>query len=304
MVTDTRVAGVANLGGVRRRRADVQDLRAVAILLVVAYHAGLGLSGGFVGVDVFFVISGFVISGLLLREFDSRGEISLGSFYIRRIRRLFPALALMWIVTLLLSAVLLSPLGTVQPTTGRAASAASSFVANAYFFISTGGYFQPTAEANPFLHTWSLSVEEQFYVFLPVVLVLGLRLSRKRRRAPMVALIAGAFTLSFVANLAFSYDHLPQVRGLRTMAAHPDIALRFAFYSPVTRAWEFLAGVLITLVCQRGPSSAFVARTGATAGAVLLAASASMLKVAGSMIFTEDLYVTLVAVISRTGLRK
>ena len=141
-------------------RPDVQGLRALAVLGVVAYHAGLPVRGGFVGVDVFFVISGFVIGGLLLRELQRKGRVSARTFYLRRARRLLPAVAVMSVLVVGLSAILISPLGQAQKSAGEAASAASIFLSNVYFFLGTGGCFQSTASSNPFLHTWSLSVEE------------------------------------------------------------------------------------------------------------------------------------------------
>lgn len=121
-------------------RADVQGLRAMAVLGVVAFHAGLPLRGGFAGVDVFFVISGFVIGGLLLRELGSTNRFSPSTFCLCRARRILPAAALMTVTVVAATAVLLSPLGNVQQSAGQAASAASVFPANVYFFLFTGGY--------------------------------------------------------------------------------------------------------------------------------------------------------------------
>lgn len=156
---------VTSTSGRGHVRADIQGLRAVAVLLVMAYHAGLPISGGFIGVDVFFVVSGFVITGLLLRELAASGRVSLGRFYARRVRRLLPALALVTSVTAILAWALL-PLQR-QSATGRTGVAASVFLGNVEIMRSTGGYFDAAAEGNPLLHTWSLSVEEQFYLAFP-----------------------------------------------------------------------------------------------------------------------------------------
>ncbi len=254
-------------------RGDIQGLRAIAVLMVVAYHSGLPVDGGFVGVDVFFVISGFVISGMLLRELQNGGRIRFARFYARRVRRLLPALATVTVVTLTLSALVISPLGPGQPSTGRAASAASVFFANGYFAIYTGGYFQPTTDTNPFLHTWSLSVEEQFYVVFPLSLFVVWRLVKGRMR-PLVATTMLFVAVSLWAGLAFTYGWLPNVPGLHTLSTRPDLAERFAFYSPVTRAWEFLAGVAVSLLAQRRQVSSAVALVLAPAGLALMITSA------------------------------
>ena len=130
------------------RRLDVQGLRAIAVLLVIAFHAGLPVPGGYVGVDVFFVISGFVITGLLLREQGRTGRISLATFYRRRARRLLPALALMLTVTILASALLQSPISETggQLLTAKTAAGAALFVANVVLYrVPVDGYFAALA---------------------------------------------------------------------------------------------------------------------------------------------------------------
>jgi peptidoglycan/LPS O-acetylase OafA/YrhL len=227
------------------------------------FHTGVAAPGGFVGVDVFFVVSGFVITGLLLRELAGTGRLSLPRFYLRRVRRLLPALAVTSVATLAASALLLSPLGGGQQALGRAVTAAAAFAANGYFFTSTGGYFQQTATSNPFLHTWTLSVEEQFYLVFPALVAvgwwLGHRVGRRRERRRgrhldphprpgrwvLPGLLLAALLVSLVAALAFSYGRLPAGLG---RLANPDLALQFAFYSPLTRGWEFLTGALVALV--------------------------------------------------------
>lgn len=152
------------------RRADIQGLRALAVILVVAFHAGLPLSGGYVGVDVFFVISGFVITGMLSAERDQAGTISLRTFYSRRIRRILPALAVTVTVVAVLAVFLLSPMGPQQQTANTGA-AASVFVANFQLYANPAGYFDSIEVRNALLHTWSLSVEEQFYLVFPARLL-------------------------------------------------------------------------------------------------------------------------------------
>ena len=156
MTSDNSGTHAASVG---RRRGDIQGLRAVAVLLVVIYHADLGFSGGFVGVDVFFVISGYVITTALTTELGRTDRVNLGHFHLGRIRRLLPALGAMLTVVMLASS-LLSPIGG-QQITARTGAAAALFNANTYLirFGNAGGYFDVDANVNALLHTWSLSVE-------------------------------------------------------------------------------------------------------------------------------------------------
>ena len=229
--TGAPVSGPPHSGN---RRRDIQGLRAVAVLLVVAFHARLPLPGGFVGVDVFFVISGFVITAMLQREWLAHGRIRFREFYVRRFKRLTPALALMVTVTVIASALLLSPLGA-QQTTAQTAIGAMLLVANVVIARTTGGYFDAPAEANPLLNTWSLSVEEQFYLAFPFVLVLGWFLWRRSARARFAPLlIVAAVTLvSFALSVA-------DARGYDLPLPMSSVG----FYGPLTRAWEFGAGSL------------------------------------------------------------
>ena len=144
-------------------RGDIEGLRAIAVLLVVAAHAGVPrLAGGFIGVDVFFVLSGFLITGLLNRELAERGRIDFGAFYLRRLRRLMPALLLVVLVVSALASHVLAPWD--QGRQASAAAMASIWLSNIHFALAKLDYFAPGAEANLFLHTWSLGVEEQFYL--------------------------------------------------------------------------------------------------------------------------------------------
>jgi len=214
-------------------RGDIEGLRAVAILLVVAAHAGLPwLPGGYVGVDVFFVLSGYLITFLLMLEIDSTGGIRLIDFYARRLKRLLPGLALMIVGTMAMAAVLLAPFEQLDQT--GSAGAASMWVSNLYFAFSNLDYFGPAADTNLFLHTWSLGVEEQFYLFWPawLMILLGVR-NRERSRPNPVRLRKGMLAtcgISLVLSIVLTYTHPP-----------------WAFYLMPFRAWQFALGALVAL---------------------------------------------------------
>ncbi len=173
----------------------IDGLRAVAVLSVVLYHYGQqSFSGGFVGVDVFFVISGYLISNLILGEISATGDFSFSRFYIRRIRRLLPALAVTLAASLLCAVALFSP--AQFQSYGRSLAAAVFSVSNIQFWLESG-YFDADSHLKPLLHTWSLSVEEQFYLFWPALLWVFARHSGPRRQFAVLA-IMGA--LSFALN--------------------------------------------------------------------------------------------------------
>ncbi len=175
-------------------RPDVDGLRAVAVVLVLLFHAGLGFQGGFIGVDVFFVISGYLITGLILRQQEA-GIFSLRTFWIRRIRRIVPAATVMAVGVLLAGSVLLLPEDYVE--VAESVVAQQFILSNVYFWQSTG-YFEGPADLQPMLHTWSLAVEEQFYLVFPLLLIV---LRRYRRRVAMGALVLlglGSLVLSEV----------------------------------------------------------------------------------------------------------
>ena len=149
-------------------------MRAVAVILVLLYHARIpGFPGGYVGVDVFFVLSGFLITGILLRERQSGGSISLPGFYARRARRILPASALVLLVTVAAAAIFMPPLSV--PDTARDAAAAALYVSNMRFGIQATDYLASQMAASPILHYWSLGVEEQFYLFWPAIVLLVCR---------------------------------------------------------------------------------------------------------------------------------
>lgn len=222
-------------------RPHVDGLRAIAILIVVLYHAHVpGVGGGFVGVDVFFVISGYLIIGLLSREFEQTGTLSLAGFFERRVRRLAPALMLVLATTLVLGSIYLVPIGGEQQGLARSAIATVLLVSNLYFSHFTGGYFDSPTETQPLLHTWSLSVEEQFYLFWPLVVLAAGRLALRRGLVPMRA-IAWALAILFGLSLALS---------LWLTTANPQSA----FFSAPTRAWEFAVGGLVFFLLRQPPS--------------------------------------------------
>ena len=165
-----------------RYRPDVDGLRAIAILVVVAYHVGVpGVDGGFTGVDVFFVLSGFLITGILWDELRQSNRISWRTFYARRARRLLPALAFTVLLTLCLGVLLLPAVPDLR-WLAQSTVAVVGFGSNMLFWRQTAGYFGVAAESLPLLHTWSLAVEEQFYLVWPLVLLGVWRLRRRGGR--------------------------------------------------------------------------------------------------------------------------
>ncbi|BBX09166.1 acyltransferase [Mycolicibacterium aichiense] len=223
-------------------RADIEGLRAVAVLAVVLFHAAVpGIGGGYVGVDVFFVISGFLITGLLWRELSGTGKVRLHNFYGARARRLLPASATVGIVTMAASVILLPPLQARPAVTDGIASAL--YVSNYQFVLRGVDYFSNHITQSPFLHYWSLGVEEQFYlVWAPMLLatVWLLRLARRARhrpadgvtssKRPFIVLLTLVAVVSFVLSFLGSYI-LPAA----------------AFYSLPTRAWQLAVGGLVAL---------------------------------------------------------
>lgn len=206
-----------------RYRPDIDGLRAVAVLAVVLFHAGISsISGGFVGVDVFFVISGFLITTIIVKEIR-RGDFSLTVFYERRIRRILPA----FFVVMLFSAVVAYSLLLPQDfeNFGKSLVAASLSVSNLLFWRESG-YFDSTAELKPLLHTWSLGVEEQFYLFFPLLLMFIARFFKQRWTLWIVLIAFSSLLLS-----AWGAKHQPSA----------------TFYLLPTRAWELALGGLLAM---------------------------------------------------------
>jgi peptidoglycan/LPS O-acetylase OafA/YrhL len=212
-------------------RPDIEGLRGIAVLLVVAFHYGIpGFSGGFVGVDVFFVLSGYLITGILVAEIEKTSRLNLLEFYARRVRRLLPACALMLLVTLLVCAALMAP--NELSLAGRAARATSLYMSNIFFSINAADYFSPDVKSNPMLHTWSLAVEEQFYLLWPLLILLGMQFYRSKKI--LILLLAGLTASSLVISIWFT------ARGGT-----------FAFYELPARAWEFGGGGLAVLLPRK-----------------------------------------------------
>jgi peptidoglycan/LPS O-acetylase OafA/YrhL len=205
-------------------RPEIDGLRAIAVLAVVFYHAGLGCPGGYVGVDVFFVISGYLITSLILKDLR-QGTFSLAAFWERRIRRIFPASAVCVLVTLIAGFFLLLP--DDLENLGKSAIAQTLLVANFYFWRTTN-YFGGANEEKPLLHTWSLAVEEQFYLFFPLLLLLLFRFPGFRRPGRLIGLMLAGAAIS-LALAMWGVTHQP-----------------FAtFFLLPTRVWELLCGAII-----------------------------------------------------------
>ena len=214
-----------------RFRPDLEGLRAVAVVLVLLYHAQIpGFGGGYVGVDVFFVLSGFLISGLIARELRATGTVALVAFYARRARRLLPAAALTIVVTVLLSAIFLPPLRV--PDVAADGAAAALYSSNLRFAFEATDYLRANLDPSPLLHFWSLGVEEQFYLCWPALLLLVAGRGRWSMRR-MAVLFAGVATGSFALSLVLT-----------------DIAEPWAFFSLPTRAWELAIGGLLALLAM------------------------------------------------------
>jgi peptidoglycan/LPS O-acetylase OafA/YrhL len=234
-------------------RPDIDGLRAVSILLVVGYHALPRLvPGGFVGVDIFFVISGFLITRIIVAEIDA-GTFSALTFYARRVRRIFPALIVVLFATYLIGWFVLLPDGFAL--LGKNIAASVGFVSNLFQLWQTG-YFAPDAAENPLLHLWSLGIEEQFYIFWPPALLL---MARSERR-PIY--MTGIAVVSFCAGLLIFFGYK-----------------EWSFYSPIPRAWELLAGGIVAerqLAYTQGLKAGFSRHHDllAVSGAALITAAA------------------------------
>ena len=239
-----------------RFRGDIEGLRAVAVVLVVAFHAGVGVvGGGFVGVDVFFVLSGFLITGLLVDEIARTGSISIGDFYARRVRRLLPLSTLVLAATAVATFVLVPPIdreGVAGDIVGAAVWGAN------WKFAAESTQYMADTDKSPVLHYWSLAVEEQFYVVWPLLLLLLVGSSGLALRAWPVAFRRISLALAVVigGSLALSW--------LQTDAAEP-----FAYFGLHTRAWELGIGAALALLRPMLP----LMTRGAAQGAALLGAT-------------------------------
>ncbi|MES2192902.1 MAG: acyltransferase family protein [Pseudomonadota bacterium] len=233
-------------------RPDIDGLRAIAVVLVVIFHAfPEAMPGGFIGVDIFFVISGFLISGIIIRELDQQ-SFSLPSFYQRRISRIFPALIIVLCATLGLGWLWMLPADYAQLSADVTASAA--FLAN-FSLLWHSGYFDVESARKPLLHLWSLGIEEQFYLFWPLVLLLAARLRLRFLTAAAVISLA-----SFALNLAL-------------IGSHPVET----FYLPFTRAWELLVGAVLASGWSQLSQTSTASNWRATGGIILIVIAAAIL---------------------------
>ena len=263
-------------------RPQLDGLRAVAVYLVLLFHAGLPwAAGGFVGVDLFFVLSGFLVTGVLLAEIRETGSLRLGTFYSRRVRRLLPA-ALVVVVATSLLFVLVAPaarrVGMV-----RDGQSALLYVANWHFLSQSGDYFATGIDKSPFLHFWSLAVEEQYYVAFPLLLLL---LSRTSRRL-MAAVLAGLLVLSLAAQLHWA-----------------GVDATHAYYGTDARLYQLLAGAVCAVAIQapaRRPERLLAAVTTPLGLAGLLVLGSGLLDVSAS---TRGIGATVASVLLVHGLHQ
>lgn len=224
--------------------AGIDGLRAIAVMTVLLFHVGISaFGGGYVGVDVFFVISGYLITNLINDEFKRTGNFSFKTFYSRRVRRLFPALFATILLTFALAILMFTP-QHFQRFGGEVISSVLS-VSN-FFFWSESGYFNTASEFKPLLHTWSLSVEEQFYLFWPITLVFLLK--RKSKKAVMLAVILGAIT-SLLMNIVVTDGGIATTSWWQTLMGEKasDTVSLIYFFTPF-RIFEFAIGAALVWI--------------------------------------------------------
>lgn len=211
-----------------RFRSDIEGLRGIAVLLVVLFHCGVpGFAGGFIGVDIFFALSGYLITNLIVYEIQRNGSFRFREFYARRVRRLLPASGLVVVGTLLLSFALYSPLE--QAAHASMARYTLVYISNYFLMRDATDYFAHDVATNPYLHTWSLAVEEQFYLLWPAVIALALYRTETRRRLLVVLFVICIISFGLCVWL--------------TQVRQP-----WAFFGSSARAWEFGLGGLASLV--------------------------------------------------------
>lgn len=204
-------------------RSDIDGLRTIAVMPVIFYHAGMTLfSGGYVGVDIFFVISGFLITSIIVNDLDKE-RFTIANFYVRRVKRIFPALYFLLFTVFCLSFFSLMP--SHFEGFGKSILSTVLFGSNILFWTESG-YFDAQAETKPLLHTWSLGVEEQFYIFFPVILMLICRYGNKK----YIRWALGIFIISLGLSIAYT-------------PTHPEAA----FYLIPFRSWELMTGALVAL---------------------------------------------------------
>lgn len=201
-------------------RSDIEGMRAIAILLVIGAHFAIpGFAAGFIGVDIFFVLSGFLITGILVREYQKNQRINLPRFYANRFRRLFPALATMLLVSSFVAAQILPD--TQNLTQSKAAAMSAVWLSNIHFTFADVDYFAAETSSNAFLHTWSLGVEEQFYLLWPLIILTTMTLfARQQHSKPLwvalwlitgVSLLACLYLSSTQPLVCFLHDADPRL---------------------------------------------------------------------------------------------
>ncbi|MFI7812443.1 acyltransferase family protein [Citrobacter werkmanii] len=233
-------------------RPDIDGLRTLAVLMVILYHVGVqGISGGFVGVDVFFVISGYLITGIIYPKLQA-GTFSYQDFYLRRIKRIYPTLLLVVAVTFIASYFFMMQTDFKEFINSALASLLS--LSNFFFMLNTGGYFDQSTDNLPLLHTWSLSVEEQFYILWPIILTLAFRFKK------------GAFI--FIASLLLSIGYSQYLT-----LTNPS----FAYYMIPSRAFELLIGGMCSIYLKNTFPTIKIRSLLASLGAIIIIASSLIL---------------------------
>jgi peptidoglycan/LPS O-acetylase OafA/YrhL len=241
---DVIASTVAKHGDGRDRfRPDIEGMRAIAVGLVLLFHGyGQPLTGGFVGVDVFFVISGFLITSLLLHEQIKDGQISIGRFYARRVRRILPASTLTVLATIVVTYHLLGFIAGNE--LANDAKWTAVFAANFHFALVGSDYLGSQLPPSPLQHMWSLGVEEQFYLVWPSLFLLLVVIARLSKRRNVFGVLATSLLTLIGASLAWS-------------VIETSSNATWAYYSPLTRAWELALGALIAVI---GPAASRVPR--------------------------------------------
>ena len=230
-IVEKRRMAAPDVNSSKSFRADIEGMRGIAVLLVVLFHSGVpGFTGGFTGVDVFFALSGYLITGIILHELAKTGKLSFRNFYARRARRLLPAAGFAALSTVVLSILLYSPLELVRYA--KWASYTSVYASNFMFMRDAANYFASDVSTNPFLHTWSLAVEEQFYLFWPALIALTLIGTKSRRW--LVSVLVALSAVSLASCVWLTHYRAP-----------------WAFFSLPTRAWEFGLGGLACVLPER-----------------------------------------------------
>ena len=233
-------------------RPDIDGLRAIAVLPVVFFHAGIEtFSGGYVGVDIFFVISGYLITSIILKEIAA-GQFSIATFYRRRICRIFPALFFVLLVSIFFAGLFYTPQDFNK--LGKSLYSVLLFFSN-FHFLGTQGYFEREADLQLLLHTWSLSVEEQFYVVFPILLIFLKRYTKTTTNLVICSLTATSFVVAAFWTLTDS---------------------NFAFYASPLRFWELMLGSLLALNLPSKTKNKIYAELMAAIGLAMIAFSVFM----------------------------